>query len=115
MLYKFDFAEVEESLYPALQGTRDVEFLTELSALLEQHGLENVLRLRILNSHDSKLSIEVTEGRVNIMLPRRVFEPESLIKALWVFGPELVDACYCKSYCVVSRWLYIGDLGHGCS
>ncbi|KAH2989205.1 hypothetical protein KXV25_009400 [Aspergillus fumigatus] len=94
MPYEFDFAEVEESSHPALQGTRDAEFLTELSALLEQHGLEDVLGLRILDGRDSELSVEVTEGRANIMLPRRAFEPESLIEALWVFGPELVDACH---------------------
>ncbi|KAK9641238.1 hypothetical protein HCH54_008992 [Aspergillus fumigatus] len=96
MPYEFDFAEVEESSHPALQGTRDAEFLTELSALLEQHGLEDVLGLRILDGRDSELSVEVTEGRANIMLPRRAFEPESLIEALWVFGPELVDACHFK-------------------
>lgn len=115
MPYEFDFAEVEESSHPALQGTRDAEFLTELSALLEQHGLEDVLGLRILDGRDSELSVEVTEGRANIMLPRRAFEPESLIEALWVFGPELVDACHCKSYCVVGRWSHTGDSGHGCS
>ncbi|KAK2777152.1 hypothetical protein FQN53_002353, partial [Emmonsiellopsis sp. PD_33] len=55
-------------------GDPDQEFLEGISALLRQHGLDNVLGVRSLGRHDSELSVEITEGKTNIMMPRAIAE-----------------------------------------
>lgn len=74
-------------------------FVSEMSFLLCQHGLDQVLGLRVLDRYDSELIIEVTEGNVNIMIRRGTIPEEELIQALWVFAKDEDQACHCREFC----------------
>jgi hypothetical protein len=87
MPYEFEFSD--ETWPRQMSVTR--EFLDELSALLYRSRLDQVVGLRLLDSHDSELAVEVTEGNVNIMLPRGTIPDTQLIPALWVFGEDERD------------------------
>lgn len=50
-----------------------------LSAFLHQNGLDEVLGLRLLESRDPDVSVEVTEGISNIMMPRGAVDSSSFL------------------------------------
>lgn len=61
----------------------------ELSALLHQHGLENILGVRSLDRYDPELSVEITEGNTNIMTPKGSVRESELIEAFWILATHL--------------------------
>lgn len=81
--------------------SEDTGFVSEFHSLLSQHGLEKVFGLRTLEGHDPGLSIEVTEGSANIMLPPTSIAPDSLIEAMWIFsaGDDSTKRCHCRTLC----------------
>lgn len=79
------WSPVEFDVLPgSSDGDPDHEFLVGISALLHQHGLDNVLGLRSLDRYDPELSVEITEGKTNIMIPRGSVKDSELIEAVWV-------------------------------
>ncbi|KPM37935.1 hypothetical protein AK830_g8613, partial [Neonectria ditissima] len=87
----------------------------ELSAFLRQNGLDQVLGLRLLDSRDPDVSIEVTEGTSNIMLPQGAIDGQQLIPAMWIFGNDEDDRCNCMEYCFMDRsGKHTGNGTHGC-
>lgn len=106
--FEFDF-----SLSPPHRDT-ECGFFGELSALLYQHGLENILGVRSLDRYDPELSVEITEGKTNIMIPKGSVRESELIEAFWVFGPDNLQRCHCREYCwKSSEGNHVED--HGCS
>ncbi|KAJ5456057.1 uncharacterized protein N7458_004321 [Penicillium daleae] len=92
----------------------DFDFLAAVSVLLHQYGLENVLGVRSLDRHDPELSVEVTEGKTNIMIQRGSVNDSELIEAFWVFSTDDDDRCHCREYCFKdSEGNHIDN--HGCS
>lgn len=91
--YEFDFSDADSP--PQM----DQAFLSELSSLLHQHGLDKILGLRVLDKHDSELTVEVTEGNMNIMIRRGIVPEDELIQALWVFANDADEACHCREFC----------------
>ncbi|KAK2803796.1 hypothetical protein FQN51_003026 [Onygenales sp. PD_10] len=79
-------------------GDPDPAFLVGISALLRQHGLENVLGVRSLDRYDSELSVEITEGKTNIMMPRGSVKDSELIEAVWVFSTDDDERCHCRKW-----------------
>jgi hypothetical protein len=68
--------------------------------LLKTLGLDLVFGIRFLDNRDSNMSVEITEGKVNIMMaPEVVPDSEPLIEALWIFGPNENDRCHCREHC----------------
>ncbi|KAL4934821.1 hypothetical protein BDV06DRAFT_217856 [Aspergillus oleicola] len=107
--FEFDF-----SFFSPSRRDTDRQFLQKLSALLHQHGLENILGVRSLDRYDPDLSVEITEGKANIMIPRGSFKESELIEAFWVFGPYNLQKCHCREYCwKSSEGKHLED--HGCS
>lgn len=104
--YEFDFADS-----PLDNG--HPEFLEKLAALLHQYGLEDVLGVRLLDKYDPGLSVEVTEGKTNIMILRGSVKESDLIEALWVFEPNSLQKCHCREYCITVRGQHTEN--HGCS
>lgn len=78
----------------------DSEVFASISALLHQHGLENVLGVRSLDGYDPELSVEITEGKTNIMIPRGSVKDSELIEALWVFKSDAFLRCHCREQCL---------------
>ncbi|SPO05320.1 uncharacterized protein DNG_08007 [Cephalotrichum gorgonifer] len=92
--YEFDFSDTDDLLHQV-----DQEFLSQLSSLLYQHGLDHLLGIRSLDQHSSELTVEVTEGNMNIMIRRGIVPEDELIEALWVFGKDEDDSCHCREFC----------------
>jgi hypothetical protein len=108
--YEFGYSDSEKSY--------DLSFHKELGRLLVKLGLDSIFGLRYLGDDDlnSNLTLEITEDRANIMMPRGILPKSEEIEALWVFSPEpFVFACHCRSYCVVGNKSHTGESGHGCS
>lgn len=88
--------------------------MQQLSAFLHQNRLDQVLGLRLLESRDPEVSVEVTEGTSNIMLSRGAVDGQQLIPAMWVFGTDEDDRCSCMEYCFTDRsgkhtgWMRLG-------
>jgi len=96
-----DLIPYEFSFVPAadIPVAPDTGFFNALNQTLTTLGLEKLFGVRDLQDYDNALSVEVTEGDANIMLPRSdSFTPADLIEALWVFGPKTAP-CYCQCYC----------------
>ena len=106
--YEFEFSSSEPSEIP------DADFLRELSDFLNRHDLEEVLGIRLLESRDPGISVEVTEGASNIMLPKGAVDEKSLIPAMWVFGVDEDDRCNCREYCPTDKNGNHTDSMHGC-
>lgn len=105
---EFDFSPCSSD------GDSDHEFLVGISALLHQHGLDNVLGLRALDRYDPELSVEITEGKTNIMMPRGSVKDSELIEAVWVFSTDDDQRCHCREYCWKdTEGNHLSD--HGCS
>lgn len=97
-----DIVPYEFSFVPGMTdipGSTETEFFNALNQTLTDLGLENLFGVRDLHDHDNHLSVEITEGDANIMLPRdKSYTADDLIEALWVFGPKTTP-CYCQGYC----------------
>ncbi len=104
--YKFGFSDAE------LPSPMNQDFLVELSLLLQQLRLDKVLGVRVLDNHNSELTVEVTEGKVNMMIRRGAVLDEELIPALWIFGDE-DQACHCKEFCRVDKGNHV-EKNHSC-
>ncbi|KIM81948.1 hypothetical protein PILCRDRAFT_8207 [Piloderma croceum F 1598] len=77
----------------------DTAFFDALNQILTNLGLEKLFGVRNLKDHDKDLSVEVTEGDANIMLPHDdSYTSADLIEALWVFGLKTTP-CWCQGYC----------------
>ncbi|KAI1325827.1 hypothetical protein F5Y16DRAFT_411223 [Xylariaceae sp. FL0255] len=107
-LYEFDFSTRESPI------TVDDGFLRHLSEFLYEHGLENILGLKLLELRDPEVSVEVTEGISNIMLPRGAVDDNQLILAMWVFGKDEDDRCNCREYCYTDANKKHTGSNHGC-
>ncbi|EER24714.1 hypothetical protein D8B26_006899 [Coccidioides posadasii str. Silveira] len=106
--FEFDFSPCSS------HGDPDRELFDRISALLHQHGLENVLGVRSLDRYDPDLSVEITEGKTNIMIPRGSVKDSELIEALWVFSADDDQRCHCREYCWKdTKGKHLND--HGCS
>lgn len=91
--FEFDFSPSPASI------NFDSEVFPRISVLLHQHGLENVLGVRSLDGYDPELSVEITEGKTNIMIRRGSVENSKLVEALWVFSTDDDQKCHCREYC----------------
>lgn len=106
--FEFDFSPC------ASHEDHDPEFFLKISALLHQHSLENVLGVRSLDRYDPDLSVEITEGKTNIMIPRGSVNDSELIEAVWVFSTDDDQRCHCREYCWKdTEGKHLND--HGCS
>ncbi|KAM6514116.1 hypothetical protein FALCPG4_015278 [Fusarium falciforme] len=94
-LVPYEFELSDANLPPQVNQA----FVSEMSSLLCQHGLDQVLGLRVLDKHDSELTVEVTESNVNIMIRRGIVPEEELVQALWVFAKDEDQACHCREFC----------------
>jgi hypothetical protein len=106
--YEFDFSDADSP------HQVDQAFLSELSSLLYQHRLDQVLGLRVLDKHDSELTVEITEGNMNIMIRRGIVPENELIQALWVFAKEEDQACHCREFCRVDSKGTHFESNHAC-
>ncbi|KAH8714086.1 hypothetical protein GQ44DRAFT_625153, partial [Phaeosphaeriaceae sp. PMI808] len=86
----YEFAYSKEAL------TLSDPFQTEALTVLEVLHLDQIFGLRRLDDHDPGMSVEVTEGEVNIMLETEAVHKAELIEALWVFGEDDNDRCHCR-------------------
>jgi hypothetical protein len=102
--YEFAFSSTAPSY--------DEEFHQKLFNMLRNLGLQDVFGLRYLDEYDPELSMEVTEGNTNIMMPRGSVPDSSVIEALWVFGPRDNDRCHCREVCFKLKDGHQGD--HSC-
>ncbi|TKA65910.1 hypothetical protein B0A55_10495 [Friedmanniomyces simplex] len=75
------------------------EFLRDLSRVLEEHNLTNVLGLR-KRPPPSDLTLEVTQGRANIMVPPSAADGPA-IGAFWTFGEGVDEELSCFQICLV--------------
>ncbi|KAG8412960.1 hypothetical protein J3458_013383 [Metarhizium acridum] len=107
--YEFDFVEEERSM------EMNEKFLQKLSHFLLDTKLDQVLGLRLLDSRDTSVSVEVTERNSNIMLPLGAVDEKNVIPALWIFGTDDDDRCNCREYCYTDRsGKHSGEGNHGC-
>lgn len=87
------------------QSDNNREFQQKVFRLLCQLGLEDVFGLRrlpllFIDDHDPDLlSLEVTEGKVNMMMARGSVPDTEVIEALWIFGPQENEACHWRENC----------------
>ncbi|AEO56662.1 hypothetical protein MYCTH_78828 [Thermothelomyces thermophilus ATCC 42464] len=110
----YEFGYFHERPHPVFLGERDSQFLKEFGSFLAEHQLDGVLGLRDLDQRDSKLNVEVTEGKANIMMPRGSVPESELIPAVWIFGLDDDDRCHCREYCYRdSKGNHTGS-DHGC-
>ncbi len=91
---EFGFVVGKEQIYGGQQT-----FVQRFFDLLNAKGLTQVYGLRCLDSFDADLSMEVTEGRTNIMLPQGSIPLSETIEAMWTFGLYDEDRCNCKTVC----------------
>jgi len=89
----YEFAYSKET--PRLNGT----FQNMALEMLKNLSLDHIFGLRCLDEYDPNLSIEITEGKTNIMLGRGSIPQSELIEALWVFGDDDNDRCHCREHC----------------
>ncbi|OTA93918.1 hypothetical protein M434DRAFT_30424 [Hypoxylon sp. CO27-5] len=106
--YEFEFSETD-----SLQQI-DQDFLSQLSSLLYVYDLDLVLGLRSLDTHDSDLTVEVSEGNMNIMIRRGIVPDNKLIQALWIFTKDEDDRCHCQEFCRVDRKGLHFESNHSC-
>ncbi|KAK3897893.1 hypothetical protein C8A05DRAFT_19431, partial [Staphylotrichum tortipilum] len=104
--YEFGFSDAE------LPPPMNQDFLVELSSLLRQQKLDKVLGVRVLDNHNSDLTVEVTEGKMNMMIRRGIIPDQELIQALWVFDDE-DQACHCKEFCRMDKGDHV-EKNHSC-
>lgn len=79
----------------------DQRFLADISSMLVHRRLNQILGLRALDQYNSDLTVEVTEGNMNIMIRQGVVPENELIEALWVFveQPGKHGRCHCREFC----------------
>lgn len=104
--YEFAFTDKE------CQAEVHSEFFQALRTLLHQIHLQNLFGVRLLDTHDPNLTLEVTEGRTNIMMPRGSVSDSALTEALWVFGKGEEDRCHCREVCFSASSGHSND--HSC-
>lgn len=89
--YEFSYAE-QVPIY-------DHAFMDSFFDLLKELGLDLVFGLRLLDDHDRALRMEVTEGKVNLMMPLEAVPEDNAFEALWIIGKDEDDRCHCREYC----------------
>jgi hypothetical protein len=106
----YEFGYSNSMVVPSL----DHDFLKKAFEMFKQYGLDQTFGLRCIDKRVSDLSIEVTEGKTNIMLPRNSAPLSELIEALWVFGDdnEDDDRCHCREHCWPNKGDH--DKDHSC-
>ncbi|KAL4981459.1 hypothetical protein BDW68DRAFT_183473 [Aspergillus falconensis] len=106
--FEFDFSPCSSHRDPGR------EFFIRVSTLLHQHGLENVLDVRSLDGYDPELSVEITEGKTNIMILGGSVKDSEFIEAFWGVCTGDDQRCHCKEYCWKdTEGKHLND--HGCS
>jgi len=88
-----------EFAFSSTKPLYDEAFQLKMLDMLHKLGLQEVFGLRYLDEYDPELSMEITEGNTNIMMPRGSVADSSLIEALWVFSPRDNDRCHCREVC----------------
>ncbi|KAL1867181.1 hypothetical protein Plec18167_008722 [Paecilomyces lecythidis] len=106
--YEFEFSTI-----PVFHNSGHANFLQKLADLLRQYDLDKVFGVRSLTEYNPELSVEVTEGKTNIMIPRGSVQESDLIEALWVFSPNGLQKCHCREYCLIINKKHVEN--HGCS
>lgn len=76
----------------------DLEFQDKVIKLLCKLGLEELFGLRLLYKYEKK-SVEITQGKASIMIPKELVPLDNAIEALWVFNENDDDRCHCNSQC----------------
>ena len=89
------------------------EFFGDLENLLVNLQMQDLFGVRLLESHDNNLTVEVTEGRNNVMIPRGAVGDDGLQEALWTFNTDTDRAYHCRQYCYKVNGTHRG--GHGCA
>jgi hypothetical protein len=89
------------------------EFLDKLTKFLCQQKLDDVLGVRVLDKHNPTLTVEVTEGKMNMMVSRGTVPDNELIPALWSFGKDEDQACHCREFCRVDKGSHV-EKNHSC-
>jgi hypothetical protein len=91
--YEFAYSEAGDGSAPL------PDFQSKTLDLLKELRLDEIFGLRLLDGHDPSRTVEVTEGKTNIMLGQGSAPPDELIEALWKFGPNENDRCHCREHC----------------
>ncbi|ELR08215.1 hypothetical protein VC83_08023 [Pseudogymnoascus destructans] len=87
--FEFSFSLTEPQL--------NSEFLMEAFRTIQDLGLHGVFGVRYFDKHDTQLSVEITQGTANVMIPRGSLS--GLIDAFWVFNQDEDDRCHCREQC----------------
>ncbi|KAF1351771.1 hypothetical protein EJ07DRAFT_136915 [Lizonia empirigonia] len=112
-LYKGTTVAYEFAYSEAGNGSAPLpDFQTGALGMLKQLGLDEIFGLRHLDWHDPSRTIEITEGKTNIMIGRGAVPPNELIEALWIFGTDENDRCHCREHCWPTKEGH--DKDHSC-
>lgn len=112
--YEFEFITTPEtSPVSDIVDAKEPDFINAFYALLRKLDLEKIFGLRNLNGYDPALSVEVTEGTANIMLPPSAIPSDSLVEAMWTFDDVTTAKCHCREYCFSVNDEH--EANHGCS
>ncbi|KAF3492140.1 uncharacterized protein GIQ15_01657 [Arthroderma uncinatum] len=75
-----------EFIFTLKEPELSLGFLITAFRVIEDLKLHNVLRIRYFDKHDSQLSVKVTQGKANVVVPQGVLSDSNLIDAFWVFN-----------------------------
>jgi hypothetical protein len=89
----YEFAYTKEARTPINA------FVNLALKLLKSLNLDHIFGVRSLDDRNPNLSVEITEGKVNIMLEPDAIPETELIEALWMFSKDDNDRCHCREHC----------------
>lgn len=117
--YEFEFSDEASGSAAAGGGSAldkaDPRFLADLASLLRHRKLDQLLGLRALDQYDSGLTVEVTEGKMNIMIRQGIVPASELIEALWIFVEHgKRGRCHCREFCRTDRKGNHVENNHSC-
>ncbi|KAK2758697.1 hypothetical protein FQN54_003387 [Arachnomyces sp. PD_36] len=89
----------EEGQYPTGDLGLGEQFTGQLNQLLEEHDMKDLLGVCRRTPEDtSHLSMEVTHGRVNVMVPQEEAAPEH-VEAFWAYNQDGLEKAACVVVC----------------
>lgn len=100
--YEFAFIPMSREREIDLDAPILLEFAGKFIRLIQDHGLENIVALRVLQNPDVDGLLEMTKGRTNINLKPGQYSQELYLKATiaqWYFSAEgKTSKCACLPY-----------------
>jgi hypothetical protein len=87
------------------------EFLHDLNQVFQEHNLSDVFGLR-KRGPPTDLTLEITQGRANIMIRPLESEEQRTVPAFWAFGSGEPKMLQCYIYCYINR-CGVHQFGHG--